>query len=781
MEILKYLKDDLLIITNESYKEEILLNLKSMYRLKFMSMKEFIRNLTFSYDERSVYYLMKKYNLNYDVAKMYLENIYHETDIKEEKVEKLKQIRQELDDSNLLIYNKYFKDYLKTVDIIVYNYDVNNYEKSKIQEIEKITKVTYLNDSSIKKEQVVYEFSNIEEEIVYVATQIRKLMEKNVPLSSIKIVNIDDTYINPLKRIFDFFNINIDLNDEYIYSNVLVNKFLIQLKETKDISMALKSLENNLEIYEKVLNICNKYAFVNDVDEYVITCIEEELKTTRLKNLQENIKLVNLDNYFSNNDYVFLMNFNQKSIPKIYKDEDYLSDQIKEQLGIDTSVLLNKLESQKIMNQIARINNIIITYKLKTPYENCYKSKLLKNKKFKIEKINNNDKYNYSSIYNKLELAKETDKFIKYNQKSEILDLLSHITSNPEYQTYNNKYNGINKEDLLDYLDNKLLLSYSSIDNYYRCAFRYYVENILKLSKYEETFSMYIGNLFHYILSIAFNENFDFEKEFKNYINNREFDVKEEFFIEKLKKELLFVIDTIKKQNQISHFEKELHEEKIYINKEGNVKITFMGIIDKLKYKEIDGTNYVAIIDYKTGNPKTNLTNTIYGIEMQLPIYLYLAKNNKKIKNAKVMGLYLQKIINKKITKDSNRDYKEMLENNLKLEGYSLNQENILEEFDITYKDSNMIKSLKTSPKGFYSYSKILNEKELDLLEQIVSKKIEEAEKNILSGNFNINPKRIGDNLKGCEYCKYRELCYLKEEDIVNLKEYKDLSFLDNN
>lgn len=289
MEILKYLKDDLLIITNESYKEEILLNLKSMYCLKFMSMKEFIRNLTFSYDERSVYYLMKKYNLNYDVAKMYLENIYHETDIKEEKVEKLKQIRQELDDSNLLIYNKYFKDYLKTVDIIVYNYDVNNYEKSKIQEIEKITKVTYLNDSSIKKEQVVYEFSNIEEEIVYVATQIRKLMEKNVPLSSIKIVNIDDTYINPLKRIFDFFNINIDLNDEYIYSNVLVNKFLIQLKETKDISMALKSLENNLEIYEKVLNICNKYAFVNDIDEYVITCIEEELKTTRLKNLQENL------------------------------------------------------------------------------------------------------------------------------------------------------------------------------------------------------------------------------------------------------------------------------------------------------------------------------------------------------------------------------------------------------------------------------------------------------------------------------------------------------------
>ena len=65
-----------------------------------------------------------------------------------------------------------------------------------------------------------------------------------------------------------------------------------------------------------------------------------------------------------------------------------------------------------------------------------------------------------------------------------------------------------------------------------------------------------------------------------------------------------------------------------------------------------------------------------------------------------------------------------------KVDGLQNNQIQTLikEEFDITYKDSNMIKSLKTSPKGFYSYSKILNEKELDLLEQIVSKKIEEGE-----------------------------------------------------
>ena len=36
---------------------------------------------------------------------------------------------------------------------------------------------------------------------------------------------------------------------------------------------------------------------------------------------------------------------------------------------------------------------------------------------------------------------------------------------------------------------------------------------------------------------------------------------------------------------------------------DGNVKVTFMGIIDKMMVMSKDGKDYVAIIDYKTGNP----------------------------------------------------------------------------------------------------------------------------------------------------------------------------------
>lgn len=780
MEIFKYLKDDLLIVTNESFKKHILSKTNAMYRLKFMTIKELIQNFTFSYDERAIYYLMKKYDYHYDVAKMYLENLYYIDDINNPNILKLKEIKQELEDHNLLKTNRYFKQYLKSVQIIVYNYELNKFEQKIIDEIKKLTNLLILKDEIKPVPHTVYEFSTMEEEITYVATKIIELINNNIPLSSIKIVNIDETYFNPIKRIFSFFNLDVDLKDDTIYSNLEVSSFIKTLKEEKNLKRALKEIKSNNEIYENILNICNKYTFSDTIDKYIIQCIEEEVKKIKVTNLKENIKVCNLGDNINNDDYIFLMNFNQNSIPKIYKDEDYLSDKVKMVLGLDTSISLNYLEEKKAVDNINKIKNLTITYKLKTLHQAYYKSSLIDQYDMTIKKIDNTQKFYYSNLYNKIELSKALDKLIKYNEHSKYLDVLANSTFYLDYLTYDNKFTGIESSDLLDYLDHKLLLSYSSIDNYYRCSFRYYVNNILKLNKYEETFSMFIGNLFHYILSMAFKTGFDFEVEFNNYIDSRQFTAKESFFINKLKKELIFIINTIKKQNTFSHFDKELYEEKIYINKAGNVKITFMGIIDKLKYKEINNTNYVAIIDYKTGTPETNLKNSIYGIEMQLPIYLYLVKNTKKIKNAQVMGLYLQKMVNNKMIKNINKNYEEQLENNLKLDGYSLNDEAILKEFDFSYKDSELIKGLKTSSKGFYAYSKVLTKNQIDVLTLLVEKKIKQAEQEIIDGHFNINPKRIGETLKGCEFCQYKELCYTKEEDIVNLEEYKDLSFLEN-
>ena len=77
-----------------------------------------------------------------------------------------------------------------------------------------------------------------------------------------------------------------------------------------------------------------------------------------------------------------------------------------------------------------------------------------------------------------------------------------------------------------------------------------------------------------------------------------------------------------------------------------------------------------------------------------------------------------------------------------------------------------------------FSYSKTISKDEIKKLIELTEKNINIAFTDILKAKFDINPKRIGKNNVGCEFCKYKDICYMREEDIVNLEEYKDLEFL---
>ena len=68
----------LIVCPNDIKKKILEENSKSndLVNIKFMTKKEFINNYYFSYDDKSLYYLMDKYNYNLDVAKVYLNNLY---------------------------------------------------------------------------------------------------------------------------------------------------------------------------------------------------------------------------------------------------------------------------------------------------------------------------------------------------------------------------------------------------------------------------------------------------------------------------------------------------------------------------------------------------------------------------------------------------------------------------------------------------------------------------------------------------------------------------------
>ena len=160
---------------------------------------------------------------------------------------------------------------------------------------------------------------------------------------------------------------------------------------------------------------------------------------------------------------------------------------------------------------------------------------------------------------------------------------------------------------------------------------------------------------------------------------------------------------------------------------------------------------------------------------MQLPIYLLLAKE-LKLKEIKYAGIYLQKVF----PNIDNLDEVKSIDDKLKLEGYSNRDDSVIGELDITFTDSSVIKGLKKTTTGeFRKTSKVMSNVEFEDLITLTDEKIEECIKNILNGKFDISPvKEEGkDDIKACQYCKYRDICFMTNKDIKTIK--KDAGDID--
>ena len=177
------------------------------------------------------------------------------------------------------------------------------------------------------------------------------------------------------------FNININTNNETIYSSKIVKKFIELYDQDKDIEELLNIFdmdnEDNLYIYNKIINSLNKYVFVKEKNIKRDLLINEfkQIKTNPIRYKNE-IEIKEL-NSINDDEYAFLIGFNEGSIPVVKKDEDFLSDKEKDILNIDTSVIVNNIEKENIINNIKSIKNLIITYKLKTPFEEYYPSNII--------------------------------------------------------------------------------------------------------------------------------------------------------------------------------------------------------------------------------------------------------------------------------------------------------------------------------------------------------------------------------------------------------------------
>ncbi len=765
------LENNLLIICPNEQKLKILDKLEKenkLYNLKFMTKEEYLSNYFFSYDDKAILYLMKKYHYKVDVCKVYLKYLYVIDDdqiYKNKKLIFLQNLKKELKQENLLDYNPSFKEYLNTKKKIVLNYNkLDLYEKKALDS--KDIEITSPINLTVTK------YQTMEEEVNATALEIIELLKKGININKIYLTNIKDDYLYTIRRIFSYYNIPINLSKKYpIMGTDIVKDYL---KEEK------LDLENTNQVTKKLVSIINSLASLQDDSKEYKELLISKIKNTSLPSevYQDAINIKDLEKEtFEEDEYVFVLGFNQDILPRTEKDIDFISDKDKKEVDLYNTEEKNKIAKISLINTLTSIKNLYLSYKLETPFQSMYPSSLIE--EYNMEVVDKKeDTYTHSNTYNKLRLASKLDTYNRYQEITPMLkELYTHYQI--DYQTYDNQFKGINQNTYLEHLPYPLKLSYTSLNSYNECKFKYYLNYVLKVSKYEDTFQAFIGNLYHKILQLYQRKDFDFEQTYQNYLEKRDLSLKEKVLLVRLKKELLDLLDQEKSQDLILGYSDNLQEQKLEVKVREDIEVIFTGIIDKIMYyKKIEDT-YFAIVDYKSGYVDTKIEKMKYGLSLQLPIYLYLINYSKVFSNPIFTGIYYQTVLFNYPTFDK-KPIEEIKKERLKLQGYSTDNLDVLSRFDPTYEKSEVIKSMKYTEKGFYHYAKVLSDEDVYNIIRYTKKEIEEKTDQILKADFEINPKIYDGKNISCEHCSFKDICYTVEKDKKYLDKVKDLSFLES-
>ena len=738
MDWLDNIKKETLIICSDEDRKKILMRNK-LINIKVMSFMQFVKKYYFDYDENTILYVMDKYSVKYEIALVYIKNLYYIED-KEYSIKKLDflvQMKRELINNGLLKYNPLFRKYLDTIDVIVYGIRIGKYEESILNNIEYKYIKKHLNNYL----HTVYNFDTIEDEVHFVAFKICSLLNNGVDVRNIKLTNIDSSYYNTIVRLFTLFGLHVNIPYKSSLASFRYVKNFIEMYKKNDLEYAISNIDNNNKLFTNILDVVNKYIKYKNKDLIIYKLEHTDVCSYKYHNGIEIIDYLQYNN--DDNDYVFMLGFNDGVVPNSYKDIDYITDNIKYMVNLDTTKEKNVYLREDIINSIGNIKHLFITYKNRDTKKTFYPSSMCSY--FDVIKGEIDDGVSYSEVYNKIRLTKCIDDYIKYGHKGTSFELL-YNNFNVNYNSFKNEYSLINR--VMD----KLTLSYSKMQMYNKCAFRYYLSDVLKLDIFSENFSTVIGNMVHYVMEKCLSNNdMDTDKYVVEFLNDKTLSNKEKFFLEKYMVCIKELLEQIMLEREYGSYENAMYEKKIDIDYGNNVKFT--GIIDKILYKEENDKTYLTLIDYKTGNDDISLKYLKYGLNIQLPIYLYLS-NYLNFRNVLYSGFYLQKF---NIT---DKDYR--------LVGYSNSNRDILSILDSGYDNSKIIKGMKTLKDGSFSkYTKVLGNDEIDKIKDITKDKIEEVINNIKNNKFDINPKIDGDKNIGCDYCKFKDICFVKKKDKV--------------
>lgn len=188
----------------------------------------------------------------------------------------------------------------------------------------------------------------------------------------------------------------------------------------------------------------------------------------------------------------------------------------------------------------------------------------------------------------------------------------------------------------------------------------------------------------------------------------------------------------------------------------GDTKVYVEGKIDRADILGMEGENRVRVIDYKTGNDTLNLDKMRVGYKMQLMIYMISALSGK-LEPAGFFYFSIKDYIdtaNDKSTGQIDKIMESDPSDAFKLRGIYIDERGVLESMPE--------KVLAKTREGK------VNRDKFEAIKQDVIDRIQEIASSIIDGKISIRPLKTDGNRLVCEYCSYKPICKRDREYVRN-------------
>ncbi len=724
-----------ILVTTSDVKNEILTyrnQNKIVDNLKIMTESEFITSFVFKSSKQNIQYLIENnpwssQKLNIDVAKN-LEQVLAIVDF------------LNINDNLLFSYLEKSKvsGYTITKPKLPNGYEVVSYLPNHKDLMEMVIPQK-LSDNQVISNSV-FEFDHLLEEIEYVVENITEKVTNGSSVDDI-IVVAPANYHSLINQQAILYGLPIATDNKI---SILSHNSGIELWNKIENGEILDLGSYDPQIAEAVIAILNEYSAYGGYSKF-LEQVKNDFDQTKITiSKTGGIKLITkIDSLYTitklKEGHFYLLGNYQDGLITYKQDVDLINDSLKGE-GLKSSEIQNKIFDSNLHRLISNATNIVVSYSKKLVAADVEIANNLSHLPIKKMKYTTKSKYSQNS---------DLLRFARANYLKEVFN-----ANTDTYESLKNQFH-------IEYKDNKfqgverryenLKLSYTSINDYYKCGYKFYLNHILRIRNGEfDSKKVIVGNVVHGVL-----EQLDLNKDMKaeqilviinEYITQMELNPTpvEKLYFRKLATFLESVCHYMKiEEEQIGKQIQREQEFEMYINDQ----VSIVGKIDKI-ISSIENDNlFVDIYDYKTGTLSINFDNIEYGFDLQNLIYFLLIKNYYKHETGEevLMGTYQQQIRSKVLYDDE-----EVLDM-MKIKGFTKQKHEYL----------------------FKRSEKIIGEQEVEKLLAITSEKINEAVTNIIDNNFSINPKVIDGKNKSCDFCQYQSICNKTNNDIIYINKEK--------